>query len=388
MYPQHLPRLATALAVIAALGVSACSDDDDDDVNLPLDPPPSASADDRVEVVLDTDAEVPDLVVPAPDASGTGSIRVDDDTGAASGEIMVSNLTGPATMAHIHRGFEGSAGPVLIGLEGSADGTTWTVPAGFAFDDAALEAYRRGELYFNVHTDANPAGEVRGQIVPEGVTLFTVRLANVSDGTTLTIDGTDPVETSAVPLSPGAFIVHREADDPLLLPLSDANAGLEGVAEDGTPTPYITGDTAIAGATIFNTPVGTDEPAPIGPGGAYEFSFGAVPGDKLGFVTMFIPSNDWFYTPTDEDNSIELFAANGAPVSGDVSDQVSIWDSGTEIDEVPGGDALSAPNQVRNQSAPNTGPDEGIGVGSLAGMGKRVSLNAPVLTVTITPAER
>lgn len=407
-----LPRLLTALAVSAALGLAACGSDNDDgegdgDTTPPTGTPPAttppattppatdtppgtgtppATADDAVEVVLSPDDEVPDVVTPAPGASGTGTITVDAATGAASGQVTVAGLTGTATMAHIHRGIAGAAGPVIIGLEGSADGTTWTIPAGFAFEPADLASYERGALYFNVHTEANPAGEIRGQIVPEGVTMFTVRLANVSDDTTLAIDGTDPVETAAVPLSPGAFIVHRESDDPLLQPLSDANAGLEGVAEDGSPGPYVTGDAAIAGATVFDTPVGADAPGPIGPGGAYEFTFGAVPGDKLGFVLMFIASNDWFYTPTDEDNGIDLFAADGTPTSGDVSDQIALWDSGTEVDEVPGGDATTSPNQVRNQPAPNTGPDEGINVGSLASMGKSVALNGQVLMTTIEPA--
>ena len=38
---------------------------------------------------------------------------------------------------------------------------------------------------------------------------------------------------------------------------------------------------------------GVEVQGPIGPGSAYEFVIQAVGGDKLSFVTMFIPSNDW-----------------------------------------------------------------------------------------------
>jgi len=186
--------------------------------------------------------------------------------------------------------------------------------------------------------------------------------------------------TQAVPLSPGAYIVHRNEDDsPLLLPRDAANAGLEAVAEDGDTGPY---PEAVPGAAIFNTPVGASAPGPIGPGGAYEFTIQAVDGDKLDFVTMFIPSNDWFYTATDADNSLDMFV-NGVPVSGVVAaNDIAIWDSGTEADEEPGTGA----NQVQRQAAANTGAvDPDPRVSSLTGRGQSVSLNGPVIQVTITP---
>ena len=241
-----------------------------------------------------------------------------------------------------------------------------------------IGAFNRGELYFNVHTEANAPGEIRGQIDPGNTTAFVVRLENVSTDGTLNVASTG--STQPVPLSPGAYIVHREADDsPLLLPRDAANAGLEAVAEDGNVSFYAE---AVPGSAIFNTPVGSDAPGPIGPGAAYEFTFQAVDGDKLGFVTMFIPSNDWFYTPTDADNSLDLFV-DGQPVSGEViASDIAIWDAGTEVDEEPG----TGPNQVQRQEAPNTGdPDPDTRVSSLTGRGQSVSLNGPVLRVTITP---
>jgi hypothetical protein len=102
---------------------------------------------------------------------------------------------------------------------------------------------------------------------------------------------------------------------------------------------------------VFNTPVGMEDPAPIFPGQVYEFTFGANPGDKLSFATMFVQSNDLFYAPSGQ--GIALF--NGAtPVSGNVTDQVHLWDSGTEMNEEPGVGAHQAPRQA----GPNSGAQD------------------------------
>jgi hypothetical protein len=374
---------ASVFAATALLALGACSSSDDDQPVTGTNPgggveQPDGGAVQTVAVTLDAAQEIPAPSGVPSGASGSAEVSVDAN-GVVTATVGVSNLSGPATMVHIHRGFAGSTGPVLVGLTSDDGGSTWFVP-----DDAApltadeIGAFNRGELYFNVHTAANMPGEIRGQIDPGNATQFVIRLENISTADTLNVasDGS----TQPVPLSPGAYIVHRnEVDSPLLLPRDAANAGLEGVAEDGNTAPY---PAAVPGAAIFNTPVGADAPGPIGPGGAYEFTVSAIDGDKLGFVTMFIPSNDWFYTPTDADNSLDLFVG-GQPVSGEVaSADIAIWDAGTEIDEEPG----TGIYQVQRQSAPNSGPaDPDTRVSSLTGRGQSVSLNGPVLRVTITP---
>jgi hypothetical protein len=383
--PFQLKKTAAGvLAATALLTLAACGSDNDngqaitdnnagDVVELP-----GAGETRTVAVALDAGQEIPAPTGVPAGASGSAEVSVDEN-GVVTASVGVSNLSGPATMVHIHRGFAGSTGPVLVGLTSDDGGSTWTVPADAAPLTAdEIGAFNRGELYFNVHTAANMPGEIRGQIDPGNATRFVVRLENISTTETLNIasDGS----TQPVPLSPGAYIVHRnEADSPLLLPRDAANAGLEAVAEDGNTAPY---PAAVPGAAIFNTPVGAEAPGPIGPGGAYEFSLSAIDGDKLGFVTMFIPSNDWFYTPTDADNSLDLFVG-GQPVSGVVASvDIAIWDAGTEIDEEPG----TGIYQVQRQSAPNSGPaDPDTRVSSLNGRGQSVSLNGPVLRVTITP---
>jgi len=378
-YTKACLKTATALSVL--LTFAACSSSDDDNVSELTDDSTELSQDalaQSVSVTLNAAQEIPAPVGVPAGASGIADISVDEN-GVVSATLGVSNLTGAATMAHIHRGFIGSTGPVLVGLTTDDGGSTWTVPADApSLTEDEIGAFNRGELYFNVHTEANAPGEIRGQINADNATTFVVRLENVSTPETLNVTSTN--STQPVPLSPGAFIVHREAaDSPLLLPRDAANAGLEAVAEDGNVAPY---PATVPGSAVFNTPVGADAPGPIGPGGAYEFTIQAIDGDKLSFVTMFIPSNDWFYTPTDADNSLDLFVG-GEPVSGEVIESdIAIWDAGTEVDEEPG----AGPNQVQRQEEPNTGDaDPNTSVASLTGRGQSVSLNGRVLQVTITP---
>ncbi|MGD2051637.1 MAG: spondin domain-containing protein, partial [Acidimicrobiia bacterium] len=63
----------------------------------------------------------------------------------------------------------------------------------------------------------------------------------------------------------------------------------------------------------------------------YTFSFEAGHGDFLSFATMLVNSDDRFFGPGDE--GIALFDGD-APFTGDVSDQVSLWDAGTETGSV------------------------------------------------------
>jgi hypothetical protein len=99
----------------------------------------------------------------------------------------------------------------------------------------------------------------------------------------------------------------------------------------------------------FNTPVGASGPGPLLPGKAYEWTFHAMPGDRLSFATMLVQSNDWFFAPAEP--GIPLYS-NGSKMTGDVTEYVALWDAGTEGDETPGEGA----NQAPRQSGPDTGP--------------------------------
>ena len=128
---------------------------------------------------------------------------------------------------------------------------------------------------------------------------------------------------------------------------------------------------------VFNTPDGAAAPGPLAPGSTYTFSVSAAPGSKLSFATMFVQSNDLFYAPGAA--GIPLFDADGMPISGDVTDQVMLWDAGTEVNQGPGVGGDQAPRQA----GPNTGADEG-GMVQLVNDGFAYPNIADVLSITIT----
>ncbi len=85
----------------------------------------------------------------------------------------------------------------------------------------------------------------------------------------------------------------------------------------------------------FTTPVGASNPGPLGVNGAqYQIEFKAVPGTRFTPVTMMGNSNDWFLAPTDL-AGIDLFP-NGQALNGvDIANQLSLYDLGTEADNMP-----------------------------------------------------
>src|SRR5690606_12317364 len=105
-------------------------------------------------------------------------------------------------------------------------------------------------------------------------------------------------------------------------------------------------------AGVFDTPRGDSEPGPATPGKSYEFTIHAGRTQKLSLVTMLAATNDLFYGP--DGDGIALYDEDGEPISGDVTDQIYLWDPGTEVNEEP----RVGPNTVSKQAGPDTGPDE------------------------------
>src|SRR5262245_31535064 len=113
----------------------------------------------QVKVTLSGNQEVPAVNTAG---AGTGMISVAADK-SVSGSVTTTGVAG--TMAHIHEAPPGKNGGVVIPLSKSGD-NTWAVPAGAKLTDAQFGSFKAGNLYVNVHTAANPGGEVRGQLKP------------------------------------------------------------------------------------------------------------------------------------------------------------------------------------------------------------------------------
>ena len=103
--------------------------------------------------------EVPPVSSPA---SGSSTITVGADR-SVGGTVTATGMT--ATAAHIHQAAAGQNGPVAVPLTKTGD-NAFAVPAGAKLNDAQWEAYKAGNLYINVHSDAHKGGEIRGQLKP------------------------------------------------------------------------------------------------------------------------------------------------------------------------------------------------------------------------------
>jgi CHRD domain-containing protein len=117
----------------------------------------SASA--STGTVLSGSQEVPAVNT---QASGVSTIQVIGDK-TVIGSVKTTGVTG--TAAHIHMAPSGQNGPVIIPLVKSGD-DTWSVPGNTVLSSAQFDAFRNGQLYVNVHSAANPGGEIRAQLKP------------------------------------------------------------------------------------------------------------------------------------------------------------------------------------------------------------------------------
>ena len=109
-----------------------------------------------VKVMLSGANEVPPVKT---SASGDGAISIADD-GTVSGSVTTKGVQG--TAAHIYMGAAGNNGPVIVPF--TKEGDTYKAPAGAKLNADQLKAFKSGDLYVNVHSAANPNGEIRGQL--------------------------------------------------------------------------------------------------------------------------------------------------------------------------------------------------------------------------------
>jgi hypothetical protein len=141
-------------------------------------------------------AEVPAVVTTA---SGIAASTVNRDTGTLNLHVNASGVD-DATASHIHTAVAGQNGPVLVGLvqDGGNLGHWSLSDATLATD--SLGDYKAGSLYVNLHTPANPGGELRGQILPPDAANF---------------DNVDPIVSLASPGSPvsGTVTLTATASD-------------------------------------------------------------------------------------------------------------------------------------------------------------------------------
>jgi hypothetical protein len=101
--------------------------------------------------------------VPPNDSAATGTIAVTYDTATRKlfWQGTYTGLTGPETMAHFHGpAATGANAGVVVPVEAMTSPFTGSA----TLTDAQAADLMAGKMYFNVHTEKNKGGEIRGQI--------------------------------------------------------------------------------------------------------------------------------------------------------------------------------------------------------------------------------
>ncbi len=139
-----MTRNTIALGLLAAFAFTA--------------PTLAQAAQEQFKATLTTASEVPPKTT---DGKGAATATLDTATKKLTYNVTYSGLTGPATAAHIHGpAAVGKNAGVLVPLTPVATPIAGTV----TLTDAQIADLEAGNTYINVHTAANPGGEIRGQL--------------------------------------------------------------------------------------------------------------------------------------------------------------------------------------------------------------------------------
>lgn len=322
-----------ASVVVTSMFVSGCSSSDDDSSDAAGDTAGTDTAGtdtaggdtagggsqlnpnlETLSVVLDSTSTVPPANVVG--ATGEGSFSVDTSTGAFAGSVTVTGVSGTPSAAHIHRGASGVAGGVAVGLVGNADGTVWTIPEGEALAAEDIQAFSDGELYVNVHTAANPAGELRSQLVDAD--------AAAAGSITITFRNT----SESQPMTPPVVALHNAPDAPengirLFEVGQPASGEVVMIAEDGAFMPLVeVANSQIANGTVSAAGFAVSDPAgPLLPGASSSLTLQIEAENQvMSIVSMVVCTNDGFS------------GVDSRPLSADATDTffAAIYDAGSE----------------------------------------------------------
>lgn len=172
--------------------------------------------------------------------TGTGSAAVILDASGTSLRYHVTTTGLTLTNAHIHKAIAAISGGVLYPLTplgSTIDGTV-------AVTSVDAQDLADGHLYVNVHTAANPGGELRGQLMMPGEVLYSAALSGANEVPPVTTAATggaqfilDPAGTTLryeavfTGLTATASHIHTGAagsNGAVLYPLTLTTAGAKG----------------------------------------------------------------------------------------------------------------------------------------------------------------
>ena len=103
--------------------------------------------------------------VPAIDTKGSGMLNATYDTASKKLTYTVTykDLSGPATAAHFHGPADAKSNAgVVVPVKEMTPGT---LKGEATLTDAQAADLQGGKWYFNIHTEKNKPGEIRGQVM-------------------------------------------------------------------------------------------------------------------------------------------------------------------------------------------------------------------------------
>ncbi len=104
--------------------------------------------------------------IPKTDSKGKGKLEASFDTTSKELKytLTFSGLSGPATAAHFHGPATRAQSAGVITPIGGANPTS-PVSGSVTLTDDQAKALHASKIYVNVHTAADPGGEIRGQVL-------------------------------------------------------------------------------------------------------------------------------------------------------------------------------------------------------------------------------
>jgi len=132
----------------------------------------------RGQIYLETDYSFPVMLsgsqnTPplATNAYGVGVFNLSKDFSKIKFNIITQGLSGAITGAHLHFGMPGVAGPIAISISTNVNGDEISGDI-IGPSQAVIDSLFANSIYFNVHTLANPNGEIRSQLMWEKNNLY------------------------------------------------------------------------------------------------------------------------------------------------------------------------------------------------------------------------
>jgi hypothetical protein len=148
---MHLFSRRAAMAAVCAAGAMALSGS-------------ANAASESFKVDLTGAQQVPPVETPA---KGSADLTYDPATRVLTWAVSYSGLSAPATMAHFHGpAAAGKNGPVAIWISVKDASVSSPIKGQATLTPEQAQQFSAGDWYINVHTQAHPGGEIRGQVLP------------------------------------------------------------------------------------------------------------------------------------------------------------------------------------------------------------------------------